>query len=129
MKINSFEDLEIRVSAVNLTAIIYKITNQNKFEKDFGLRDQIRRSTISISSNIAEVFERSNNIEFIRFLKIAKWSCWEARTQLQIAYNIWYIWEEEFQNIKNKFFELSNKLGWFIQYLNKHKIAWNFKNK
>jgi len=129
MKIQSFEEFDIWNKAVELASIVYNITNKDKFEKDWWLRDQIRRSIVSVSSNIAEWFERNNNVEFIRFLKIAKWSCWEARTQLIIAKKVWYLVDEDFDSLKGEFIDLSNKIGWFIQYLSKHKEQWSFAKK
>jgi four helix bundle protein len=81
-KIEKFEDLRIWQEAVEMAVSIYALF---KNSKDFGFRDQIQRSSVSISSNIAEGFDRQSNNEFIRFLKIAKASCAELRTQLIIA--------------------------------------------
>jgi four helix bundle protein len=72
MLIQKFEDLPIWRLALKITKLVYDISAKEKFAKDFGLRDQIRRSTVSISSNIVEGYEKSNNNEFMRFLKIAK---------------------------------------------------------
>ena len=72
-KFNSFEEIKSWQKARELNKDIYSLTKENKyFNNDFGLRDQIRRSSISISSNIAEGFERETTKEFIRFLYIAK---------------------------------------------------------
>jgi len=71
MKILRFEDLEIWKLSLKITKIIYDLTSEGKFSKDFGLRDQIRRAMVSVSSNIVEGFEKRNNNEFIRFLKRA----------------------------------------------------------
>jgi four helix bundle protein len=79
-----FEDMEVWKRACKLAVDIYKLTNQSELQKDWGLRDQIRRSAISISSNIAEGFERNSNTEFKRFLLISKGSCGELRSQLYI---------------------------------------------
>ena len=66
-KFSSFEEILSWQKARELNVEIYKITNSNDlFHKDFGLRDQIRRASISISSNIAEGFERQTTKEFIR---------------------------------------------------------------
>ena len=70
-KFDSFEEIISWQKSRELNKDIYIITNSsNSFSKDFGLRDQIRRSSISISSNIAEGFERETTKEFIRFLYI-----------------------------------------------------------
>ena len=84
-KIEKFEDLKIWEEGINLSVAIYKALSSCK---DFGLRDQIQRSSVSIPSNIAEGFDRQSKNEFIRFLKIAKASCAELRTQLIIAQKI-----------------------------------------
>ena len=85
MKISAFTDLEIWKLSVEVTVAIYKITRNNEFKKDFGLVDQIRRAIISVSSNIAEGFERNNNNEFIQYLRIAKGSAGEVRSQLLVS--------------------------------------------
>ena len=82
MRIGRFEDLEVWKRAVELSVRIYKLLASCK---DFGFRDQITRSGLSIPSNIAEGFERTSNKEFIRFLDIARGSCGELRTQLHIG--------------------------------------------
>src|SRR5262245_32987716 len=83
--IRRFEDLIAWQKARELTKGIYGITNQGPFGKDFALKDQIRRASISIMSNIAEGFERSRPKEFHQFLSISKCSCGELRSQLYIA--------------------------------------------
>lgn len=119
MKILKFEDLEIWKLSLKLTKMIYDITFKDKFSKDFGLRDQIRRAVISISSNIVEGFEKSNNNEFIRYLKIAKGSVGEVRNQLYISLSIGYINVNEFNELNRSFIELANQIGKLINYLNK----------
>ena len=83
--IGKFEDLNVWKEAMHLSAELYK---SFRHCKDYGLRDQIFRSAVSIPSNIAEGFERQSNKEFIQFLYIAKASCGELRTQLLIATEI-----------------------------------------
>ena len=83
-----FEDLEIWKRSVQLSIKIYKCF---KFSKDFGFKDQITRSSLSVPSIIAEGYERESNKEFIRFLFIAKASCGELRTQIKIAIEIEYL--------------------------------------
>ncbi len=81
-KIEKIEDLNVWKEGVRLSVGIYKSL---KNCKDYGLRDQIQRSAVSIPSNISEGFDRKGNKEFIQFLYIAKGSCSELRTQLYIA--------------------------------------------
>lgn len=91
-KFQSFEDLFIWQEGVNLSVDIYSSLKQCK---DFGLRDQIQRSSVSVPSNIAEGFERQTDKEFIQFLYIAKGSSAELRTQLYIASRVLIIEKEK----------------------------------
>lgn len=98
-KIEKFEDFIAWQKARSLTREIYKTTNLSKFSRDFGLKDQIRRSAVSIMSNIAEGFERGRASEFHQFLSIAKGSCAELRSQLYVAVDADYISESQFQEL------------------------------
>jgi len=129
MKINKFEDLPIWKSAIGLTIEIYDVTFMGKFAKDFCLRDQIRKAIISISSNIVEGFEKNNNNEFIRFLKIAKGSAGEVRSQLYIASALGYISKEKFDHLNLKFQDLANQIGSFISYLEQKRKNGEFIRK
>lgn len=91
-KINNFEDLKIWQEGVEIAVSNYALF---KNCNDFGFRDQVQRSSVSIASNIAEGFDRLTNNEFIRFLRIAKGSCGELRTQLIIAERVGLIQNEE----------------------------------
>ena len=117
MKIEKFEDIVAWQKSRELTKDIYELTSIGKFEKDFSLKDQIRRCSISIASNIAEGFERGGNKEFIHFLYIAKGSCAELRAQLYIASDLLYINDVEFNNAYNKAIEINKLLYGFISYL------------
>ena len=79
--------------------MVYAMTGRGAFSKDFGLKDQIRRAAVSVSSNIAEGFSRSGNKEFVNFLWIAKGSAAEVQSQLHIAQEIGYVAEAEFSEI------------------------------
>ena len=84
-KIRKFEDLKVWKESMQLAYELYKILKECN---DYSLRDQIRRSAVSIPSNIAEGYDRNTNKEFIQFLYIAKGSCSELRTQLYLAYKL-----------------------------------------
>ncbi len=99
-KVERFEDLIAWQKARELTKIIYRFTNVGEFSNDFGLRDQIRKASVSIMSNIAEGFDRGSRAEFHQFLVIAKGSCAEVRSQLYVALDIKYISREQFHQIK-----------------------------
>lgn len=127
MKIRKFEDLPIWKKALRLTREVYDLTNKPKFNKDFKLRDQIRGAIISVSSNIVEGFEKNNNNEFIRFLKIAKGSVGEVRNQLFIALAVGYITQAEFDEINKELEDLANQIGGLISYLEKCRSSGQFK--
>lgn len=80
--IDALEKLEVWKRGCRLAVDLYKALEQCR---DYGFKDQITRAALSVPSNIAEGFERDSSREFCRFLKIAKGSCGELRTQLYIA--------------------------------------------
>lgn len=121
MKIERFEDFGIWKESLMLAKEIYSISSRGTFARDFGLRDQIRRAIISVSSNIVEGFERNNNNEFIRFLRIAKGSAGEVRSQLYVSVELGYITQQEFQKMNISFENLGKQIGGFINYLEKKR--------
>jgi len=119
--VEKIEEIVVWQLAIEFTNSVYAITNNPIFNKDFALRDQMRKSAISVPSNIAEGFERNSTNQFIYFLVIAKGSAGELRTQLLIAKNLNYITEKEFKKINTDVLEVSKKLGSFITYLKDFK--------
>ncbi|MBI3813436.1 MAG: four helix bundle protein [Nitrospinae bacterium] len=111
MKVNRFEDLVAWQKARELTKQVYLLTKKSPFLKDFGLREQIQRSSVSIMSNLAEGFERGSRSEFHRFIVIAKASCAEVRSQLYVSMDVGYITMEEFDYISNLAIEVSRIIG------------------
>jgi len=89
--IQSFEQTPVWKDVRKLTLAVYRLTCEPKFEKDWGLRDQIRRAAISVMANIAEGSERGTNKEFIHFLNTSAASCAEVKSHLYIALDIGYI--------------------------------------
>ena len=124
-KIERFEDILSWQLAREATKQIYSISSAGEFNRDFTLKDQIRRSSISIMSNIAEGFEREGNKEFINFLSIAKGSCAEARSQLYIALDQNYINENDFDLTYNKLDETGRLIGGFMNYLTQSDFKGN----
>jgi four helix bundle protein len=110
-RIERFEDLFAWQKARELTKNIYSITKEGDLFKDFGLRDQIRRASVSIMSNIAEGFERGGRSEFHQFLVIAKGSCAELRSQLYVALDAEYINLVTFNNLDSLSNETSRLVG------------------
>lgn len=107
-----FEDLEVWKRAKQLSVDIYR---ELKDLKDYGFRDQITRSGLSVPSNIAEGFERSSQKECITFLSYAKGSCGELRTQAFIGMDINYISQEKATSWIKEATEISNMLGGLIK--------------
>ena len=113
-----FEEINAWQKARELNQKIYQTIKINLvFDKDYGLRDQIRRSCISISSNIAEGFERETLKEFIRFLYISKGSAGECRSQLYLAYDLAYMNGAEFEELNSNVNEISKMIYGLIKYL------------
>ncbi len=111
MGVQRFEDLQAWQKARELVVVIYAMTREGEFAKDFGLRDQIQRAAVSIMSNLAEGFERGTRPDFHRFVVIAKASCAELRSQLYIAFDIGYITEQQLSHTMKQASELARILG------------------
>jgi len=112
-----FEDMDAWKRACRLAVEVYQLTNQSELQKDWGLRDQVRRSAISISSNIAEGFERNSNAEFKRFLLIAKGSCGELRSQLYILKALDLLEKKGISRLITECTEISSMLQRLIRHL------------
>jgi four helix bundle protein len=119
--IKRFEDIQAWQKAREVAAAIYRLCREGDLATDFGLRDQIRRSAVSAQSNIAEGFGREGNQEFIRFLKIAKGSTCEFRSQLYNLLDAEYIGEETFEDLYEMSQETERLIGGFIHYLENNK--------
>ena len=117
-KIENFEDLDIWKLSIKLASDIFKLSQKGKLEKDFGTKDQIRRASLSVSSNIAEGFEYNNNKQFLRFLNYAKGSLGELRSQIYLLKEVNYIDEQEFQDLTNQSLNLIKKVKSLMNYLN-----------
>lgn len=118
-KFSSFEEIISWQKARLLNKKIYLITENDSFKRDFDLARQLRRCSVSISSNIAEGFERNTDKEFIQFLYIAKGSAGEVRSQLYLAFDLNYISNEVFNELVGEVSEISKLISGFIKYLSK----------
>jgi len=112
----SIEEINVWKEAVEYAVKIYKITNLGSFKYDYSLKDQLRRSAISISSNIAEGFERETIREFIRYLYIAKGSCGESRSQLYLSQKKNFLPDLDFDSLYTTSKKLSGQIQSLINY-------------
>jgi len=112
-----FEDIDAWQKARELTKAIYALSNDGQFARDFGLRDQIRRASVSIMSNIAEGFGRGGNKEFIQFLSTAKGSASEVQAQLYVALDAGYINQDQFQKLYSETEATARMIAGLLRYL------------
>jgi four helix bundle protein len=115
--IQRFEDIRAWQRARELTRRIYLVSGTGGFARDFGLRDQIRRASVSIVSNIAEGFGRGGTAEFRQFLSQARGSTAEVQAQLYVALDIGLIPDAEFHEIYDLADDVSRMIGAFMVYL------------
>jgi four helix bundle protein len=115
--IKRFEDLEVWKTSRKLTKEVYYLTIDGAFSMDFGLRDQIRRSAVSLMSNIAEGFDSETQALFITYLGRARASAGELRCQLYIARDIGYITDDQLADLLEIANECGRQLFGFIKYL------------
>ena len=118
-KVYKIEDLRIWQCARTISKDIYTVTRRENFEKDFRFVQQMRAAAGSIMDNIAEGYGRSGPKEFIQFLYISRGSCQELISQIYRAWDVQYISEEEFLELKKQLNSLSVMIFNFIESLNK----------
>ena len=92
---NSYRDLVVWQKSMEMVRLIYQLTNTFPKEELYSLTSQVRRSAVSIPSNIAEGYGRQHRLEYIGFLQIARGSLFELQTQMELAIMIGYLKREE----------------------------------
>ncbi len=120
--IRTFEEIQAWQKARELSRLVYGLTSAEAVVRDFALCDQIRRSSISVMSNIAEGFGRSGNREFLQFLYIARGSLAEVKSQLYVMLDVSYVSQKQFDLAYALASEAETLLSGFINYLAKSEI-------
>ncbi|MEL4306543.1 four helix bundle protein [Joostella sp. CR20] len=108
---HSFEKLEVWNDAVDLVELIYKLTEGFPDSEKFGLVSQMKRCSISISSNLAEGTSRNSKKDKAHFSNIAFSSCMELLNQLIISFRLNFIVEKQYLEIRNQIMKVSNKVN------------------
>jgi len=116
--ISRFEDIEAWKEARVLVQHVYRCCRNTPLSRDFGLRDQLQRSAVSVMANIAEGFERKNPNEFKHFLRVARGSCAEVQSHLYAALDTHQIENEQFEFLQNQAIGTARKISAFQRYLN-----------
>jgi four helix bundle protein len=120
--IRQYEEIDAWRKARALTVAVYRASGTGEFARDFGLKDQIRRASVSVMSNIAEGFERDGTKEFLQFLSLAKASSGEVRSQLYVALDVGYVSRDEFESLRGLATDVSKMIRGFISYLSDCEI-------
>ena len=121
MKIKSYRDLIVWQKAMELVTDVYKLSGNFPKEEQYGLTLQIRRSAVSVPSNIAEGYGRKSTNDYIRFLQIACGSLYELQTQLEIGVNLTYIARNNSEGIFALLNEIERMLNSMIKKLSGRK--------
>ena len=116
MALQTHKDLKVWQESRNLVKAIYKLTSTFPKEEIYSLTQQIKRSVVSIPSNIAEGAARESNKEYIHFLYIALGSVAELETQLQISFDLEFINRESLNDITSKLEEIARMLSGLISH-------------
>ena len=110
-----FKDLRVWQRSKDLAVVIYKTTEKGSLARDFGLRDQMRRASVSVCSNIAEGDERNTDKDAVRFFYMAKGSLAELMTQLEIAGDVGYMDSDAMLHLEEEGREIGKMLGALIK--------------
>ncbi|MDQ3754061.1 MAG: four helix bundle protein [Acidobacteriota bacterium] len=117
-----FEDIQAWQKARQVTRLVYQLSAEGRFAKDYGLRDQIQRASVSIMANIAEGFGRRSDKEFANFLNMAHGSASEVQSHLYIAADLSYIDQATFTQLYDLLNEISRMTLVLAQHLRASKL-------
>jgi four helix bundle protein len=121
--IKRFEDLECWMEARIFVKQVYQLTRNDGFNKDFELKNQIKRSAVSVMANIAEGFHRNSNKDFMRFLDYSRSSIAETISHGFVALDQSYICQNEIEQIKQQANIIWKKINKLIAYLRSYQRA------
>ena len=112
--IKSYRDLIVWQKSMSLVTEVYHVSDSFPSSEDFSLTAHVRKTAVSVPSNIAEGFGRGSAIDYVRFLKIARGSVYELQTQLEIAVNLGYLKHDSFENFEQVVNEIERMLNSLI---------------
>jgi four helix bundle protein len=121
--VKTFEELLAWQKTRDLVRLVYIRTQSGAFAKDYGLRDQLQRATVSVMSNIAEGFGRGSNREFARFLDIARASMAEVQSLLYVALDVKYLEQDEYLKLKSQAAESASLIAGLSGYLKQKETS------
>ena len=122
MAIEKFEDIKAWQAGRKLTKAVYQMSSASQFSRDYGLRDQIQRASVSVMANIAEGYDSLSNREFMRFLGYALRSATEVQSHLYVALDQDYASQDQFNAIYQQAIEVKSLLHGFLRYLRKSEV-------
>ena len=112
--INSYKDLKVWNKAMDLTTMVYDALKAFPPKEEYGLSSQMRRSSVSIPSNIAEGYGRNSTFDYCRFLQIALGSAYELETQVELARRLDYIDGDTAKKLASQLTEVGRMLNSMI---------------
>lgn len=115
--VERFEDLEVWKTARQLTTMVYRLTREAPFSKDYGLKDQMQRAAVSVMNNVAEGFESRTQRIFIDLLGRARGSAGEVRSMAYVALDLGYISKEDFDRLTTTSKRASRQIYRLVHYL------------
>ncbi|MBU4257207.1 four helix bundle protein [Patescibacteria group bacterium] len=118
-QLKSFKDLLVWQKAVDLAVLMYSITEKFPKSELYGITNQMRRSAVSISSNIAEGFKRSHRKEKLQFYNIAYASTAELESQIEVSYKLNFFNNQDYQKLNSSVVEIGKMINGLIKSQNK----------
>jgi len=119
--VKTYRDLIVWQKAMSFVTEVYKSTADFPKEEIYGLTMQVRRSSVSIPSNIAEGYGRNSTGDYMRFLQISMGSIFEAQTQLEISFNLGFLEKKSFERIYESSREIERMLSSLCDKINQSK--------